>query len=85
MLSVKPETTAYRQMTCAAVWEGEMTDPKTDLHARTDEELEQELARVLAHARGEVLNDAEVQKFWLLNDEILRHRRLREASSGANG
>ena len=51
-----------------------MTDPMTDLYAYTDEELEQALARVLAHARGEVLNDAEVQKFWQLHQEILRRR-----------
>ena len=46
----------------------------TDLDAYTDEELEQELVRVLAHARGEVLNDAEVQRFWQLNEQILRRR-----------
>jgi len=51
-----------------------MTNPVTDLDAYTDEELEEELARVLAHARGEVLNDAEVQKFWQLHHEILRRR-----------
>jgi hypothetical protein len=51
-----------------------MTDPMTDLDAYTDEELEQALARVLAHARGEVLNDAKVQKFWQLHQEILRRR-----------
>jgi hypothetical protein len=51
-----------------------MTDPMTDLHAYTDEELEQERARVLAHARGEVLNDAEVQRFRQLNEQILRRR-----------
>ena len=51
-----------------------MSDPMTDLDAYTDEELEQALARVLAHARGEVLNDAEVQKFWQLHREILRRR-----------
>jgi hypothetical protein len=38
----------------------------TNLEACTDEELEQALARVLAHAWGEVLNDAEVQKFYQL-------------------
>ena len=43
----------------------------TDLHAYTGEELEQELARVLAHARGEVLNDAEMQIFWQLNEQLL--------------
>jgi hypothetical protein len=31
--------------------------------ACTDEEVEQTLARVLTYASGEVLNDAEVQKF----------------------
>jgi hypothetical protein len=51
-----------------------MTDPMIDLDAYTDEELEQALARVLACARGEVLNDAEVQKFWQLHQEILRRR-----------
>jgi hypothetical protein len=34
------------------------------------------MARVLAHARGEVLNDAEVQKFWQLYKEIERRRAL---------
>jgi hypothetical protein len=47
-----------------------MTDPD----AYTDEELRQELARVLAHAREEVLNDAEVHRFWQINEEILRRR-----------
>jgi predicted Zn-dependent protease len=46
----------------------------THLDAYTDEELEQELALVLAHARGEVLNDAEVQRFQQLNEQILRRR-----------
>jgi hypothetical protein len=49
-----------------------MTDPMTDLEACTDEELEQGLALVLAHAQGEVLNDAEVQKFWQIYKEIQR-------------
>ena len=53
-----------------------MTNP--DAYA---EELEQEMARVLAHARGEVLNDAEVQKFRQLHEEILRRR----AASGNAG
>ena len=51
-----------------------MTNPMTDIDAYTDEELEQELARVLAHARGEVLNEAEVQRFWQLKEQILRRR-----------
>jgi hypothetical protein len=50
-----------------------MTNPSTDLDAYTDEQLEQALARVLAHAREEVLNNAEVQKFWQLYKEIQRH------------
>jgi hypothetical protein len=49
-----------------------MTNPSTDLDACTDEQLEQALARVLAHAREEVLNNAEVQKFWQLYKEIQR-------------
>jgi hypothetical protein len=53
-----------------------MTNPMTALEAYPDEELEQEMARVLAHARGEVLNDAEVQKFWQLYKEIERRRAL---------
>src|ERR1700687_2216846 len=52
----------------------------TNIEICTDEELEQEMARVLAHARGEVLDDAEVQKFWQLHEEILRRR---EASGNA--
>jgi hypothetical protein len=48
------------------------TNPTTDLDAYTDEELEQALARVLVQARREVLNDAEVQKFWQLYAEIQR-------------
>ena len=47
-----------------------MTNPMTNLEACTDEELEQALARVLAHAQGEVLNDADVQKFYQLYEEI---------------
>jgi len=49
-----------------------MTNPMTDLDAYTDEKLQQALARVLAQSRGEVLNDAEVQKFWQLHEEIQR-------------
>ena len=49
-----------------------MTNPMTDLDAYTDEELQQGLARVLTQAQGEVLNDAAVQKFWQLYQEIQR-------------
>ena len=55
-----------------------VTNPTTDPADYTDEELKQALARVLALARGEVLNDAEVERFWQLYEEILR----RGASSG---
>ena len=43
-----------------------------NLEACTDEELEQKLARVLAYASGEVLNDAEVQEFHQFYEEIVR-------------
>ncbi len=51
-----------------------MTNPTADPAVYTDEELKQALARVLALARTEVLNDAEVEKFWRLYEEILRRR-----------
>ena len=51
-----------------------MSNPTTDPAAYTDEELKQALARVLALARSEGLNDAEVEKFWQLYEEILRRR-----------
>jgi hypothetical protein len=44
----------------------------TNLEVCTAEELEQKLARVLAYASGETLNDAEVQEFHELCDEIQR-------------
>ena len=49
-----------------------MTSSMTNLESCTDEELEQKLARVLAYASGETLNDAEVQEFQQLYEEILR-------------
>jgi hypothetical protein len=49
-----------------------------NLDAYTDEELREELARVLAHAHGELLNDTEVHRFWQINEEI----RQRRAASG---
>jgi hypothetical protein len=51
-----------------------MTDPTTDPAAYTDHELKQALARVIALARNEGLNDAEVQQFWQLYQEIVRRR-----------
>ena len=47
-----------------------MTSSMTNLEACTDQELEQKLARVLAYASGEVLNDAEMHEFWQLYQEI---------------
>ena len=55
--------------------EGASANSMIDLDAYTDEELKQAL---LDLARAEGLNDAEVQKFWQLYEEILRRR----ASSG---
>ena len=55
-----------------------MTNPTKDPAPYTDEELKQALARVIALARSEVLNDAETERFWQLYEEILRRR----ASSG---
>ena len=53
-------------------WREKMTSLLTNLEACTDEELESKLARVLAYASGETLNDAEVQEFHQLYEEILR-------------
>ena len=49
-----------------------MTDRIINLEACTDEELEQNLARVFAQARGEVLNHAEVRQVQQINGEIQR-------------
>lgn len=54
----------------------------TDLDAYTDEELGQSMAHVLAHALGEVLNDAEVRKFLHLHQEMLRRRAPSETAAG---
>ncbi len=51
-----------------------MTNPTTDPAAYTDQELKQALARVVALARSEGLNDDEVQRFWQLYEEIVRRR-----------
>jgi len=47
-------------------------NPATNMETRTDEELENALARVLAYASGEVLNEAEVRIFYQLYAEIRR-------------
>ena len=44
----------------------------TNMETRTDEELEKALACVLAYASGEVLNEAELQIFYQLCEEIRR-------------
>ena len=49
-----------------------MTPSITELDASTEEELQQALAGLLAHAREEVLNDTEVQPFWRISQEIQR-------------
>jgi hypothetical protein len=51
-----------------------MIDPTTDPAAYTDQELKQALARVIALARSEGLNDAEVQTFWQFYEEVVRRR-----------
>jgi hypothetical protein len=51
-----------------------MTKQTTNLEACTDDGLEQALARLLAQARGEVLNDGEVQQYLQLYKEIERRR-----------
>ena len=51
-----------------------MANPTSDPADYTDEELKQAMARVLAVARSEVLNDVEVGRFWQLYEEILRRR-----------
>ena len=51
-----------------------MTNPTTAPAAHTDEELRSELARVLAFARSEVLDDAKVRKFLEIYEEMVRRR-----------
>ena len=57
-----------------------MTNPMTDIEAYTDEELKEGLAHLIAKARVELLNDAEVQKFWQLYGEIERRRATPETA-----
>jgi len=51
-----------------------MTNPMTNLEAYPDEELLQTLSRLLTQARGEVLNDVELEQFRQLNEEMQRRR-----------
>jgi hypothetical protein len=64
----------HRMGTCTPPRKEHMTDPTTDPAAYTDQELKQALARVVALARSEGLNDDEVQRFWQLYEEIVRRR-----------
>jgi hypothetical protein len=49
-----------------------MMNPAANMETRTDEELEEALARALSHASGEVLNEAEVRILYQLYAEICR-------------
>lgn len=49
-----------------------ITSSRANLATCTDEELENALACLLAHASGEVLNEAEVQVFYQLQEEVMR-------------
>jgi hypothetical protein len=49
------------------------------MESRTGEELERALARVLAYASKEVLNEAEVRIFYQLYEEIRRRSALTAA------
>ena len=49
-----------------------MMNPAASMETRTDEELEKALARALAYASGEVLNETEVRIFYQLYAEIRR-------------
>jgi hypothetical protein len=56
----------------------------TDRDTSTVEELEQSLAHILAHSRGEVLSYAEVQRFMQLREEILRRQAILGAKIAEN-
>ena len=60
----------YDYQTIAAQGNEKMETLLANLQVCTDEELEQKLARVLAYASGETLNDAELQEFHQLCEEI---------------
>ena len=49
------------------------------METRTDEELENALACVLAYASGEVLNEAEERIFYQLYEEIRRRSAVNAA------
>jgi hypothetical protein len=61
--------------------ERKMTDSMTNLNAHTEEQLQQMLAALLSQARDEVLNEAEVQAFQHISQEIQRRSLLSDASA----
>jgi hypothetical protein len=61
--------------------ESEMTHSMTNLNGRTEKELQQMLGALLSQARGEVLNDAEVQAFRQIDQEIQRRRPLSDTAA----
>ena len=61
--------------------ESEMAHSMTGLNACTEEELQQMLAALVSQARGEVLDDAEVQEFWQVYEEIQRRRPLSDTAA----
>jgi hypothetical protein len=52
-----------------------MANSVKELDCCTKEQLEELLAALLAQARGQTLNDAEVQEFWRVYQEIQRRSR----------
>ena len=52
-----------------------MTNLVNNLDVCTKDQLEELLAGLLAHARGQTLNDAEVQEFWQVYQEMERRSR----------
>jgi hypothetical protein len=55
-----------------------MTMQPRNLGASTVEELEQEMASLLAHAQGQLLNESEMHIFIQLQQEIERRATLRK-------
>jgi hypothetical protein len=60
--------------------ESEMHSMK-HLNVCTGEELQRMLAALLSQARGEVLNEAEMQEFWQVYQEIQRRRPLSDTAA----
>jgi len=56
-------------------------NPTANMETRTDEELENALACVLAYTSGEALNEAEERIFYQLYEEIRRRLAVNAARS----